>query len=91
MISAWIVVREEKHIDDKYWICLDRDDALLIARNVIDYWKEEYDVNDEDDEVDRECYGAQVLHYDVEDAFRVFVEPVVIRSNGETEKVDLED
>jgi len=34
MKDAWIVVREEKHLDDKFWICLHREDALRIAKEV---------------------------------------------------------
>jgi hypothetical protein len=42
MIEAYLVVREEKHIDDKHWVCLSREDALRIARDVVAHWSKRY-------------------------------------------------
>jgi len=38
MKDGFIVVRKEKHLDDKYWVCEDKIDALRIASDVTDYW-----------------------------------------------------
>jgi hypothetical protein len=78
MINAWIVVRDENHIDAKYWVCLNKDDALKIAKDVTEYWK------DESDEVDTELYEDMIYNYSAEDSFSVIVQPQQIREPGET-------
>lgn len=79
MTDAWLVVREEKHLDPKFWVCLDRGDALRIAGDVTEYWKEQY----RSGEADETCYGEQVYHFHAEDRFSVRVEPVMVRDPGE--------
>lgn len=79
MIEAWIVSREEKHIDDRFWVCLTKADALKIAADVTAYWKNAY----EPEEVDETLYEDQVFHFDADDAFRVVVQPQQIREPGE--------
>jgi hypothetical protein len=78
MINAWIVIREENCIDAKYWVCLNKDDALKIAKDVTEYWK------DESDEVDTELYEDMIYNYSAEDSFSVIVQPQQIREPGET-------
>ncbi len=82
MINAWIVIREEKHSDDKFWVCLNREDALTIARDVRDYWKEFY--KPRPDEIDEELYGNGLFHFSAKDLFRIYVEPQNIREEGES-------
>lgn len=81
MINAWIVVRQEQHIEDKYWLCLERDDALGIASDVTEYWREKYKLDA--DEVDETLYADLIFNYNAEDAFRVFAQPQQIRERGE--------
>jgi len=87
MIEAWIVVREEKHIADKFWVCLNKKDAIAIANDVTAYWKEQHPPRH--GSVDRTCYDDQIFHYDQEEGFRVYVVPVTIRGNGETKQQEL--
>jgi hypothetical protein len=82
MISAWIVVREERHLDDKFWVCLELDDAIKIANDVTSYWIEKY--QPDADLIDDALYENQKFHYDAEDMFRVMVMPQTIRESGET-------
>jgi hypothetical protein len=77
--AAWIVVRSEKHLDDKFWICVDRADALAIAEDVIAYWRQQYTHG----AIDETCYENQIRHVDAEDGFRVYVVPVNVREPGE--------
>lgn len=83
MKDAWIVVRTEKHIDDKFWVCLSRGDALQIARDVVRYWRNRY-LPDEDD-VDQECRGDRIFNFDADDCFHVYVEPQTVREPGEAQ------
>jgi len=83
--TAWLVIRSEKHVDDKYWVSTGLDDALDIAADVTRYWLTEYDdvikANGGLDEVvDKTCYGDLEYHCDAEDLFRVAVQPVKIRN-----------
>ena len=90
MIEAWIVIRSEKHLDDKFWVCLDRDDALRIASDVTSYWKGQYagelarffgDIG-----IDTDLLGQFVFNYNMEESFWVRCEPVTIRESGESEQ-----
>ena len=87
MREAWIVVRSEKHFDDKYWVCCTKDDALRIAQDVTAYWRSEYYNQDRD--IDEELHSDLVYHYDMEDCFRVHVEPVSLYEPGDV--IRLED
>lgn len=79
MQQAWIVVREEKHIDTKFWVCLERDDALRIAEAVTDYWVKRYKPST----VYVALYDNQIFHCQDEENFRVYVVPQNILSAGE--------
>lgn len=81
MINAWIVVREERHVEDKYWVCLVQEDAIAIATDVTKYWLKEC----EPEHVDTTCYGNRIFSCSVEDAFSVYVMPQDIRDRGETD------
>jgi len=84
VISGWIVVREEKHIDDRFWVCQFREDAPRIAADVARYWRAEYGIDyHRKSDVDETCYGDQIFHYGVEDCFRVYVQPQPILEAGE--------
>ena len=83
MKNAWLVVREERHIDPKHWVCLEQADALKIANDVTAYWKKACRPNPKN--VDRTLYETQVFHFDAEEAFRVYVQPIQIREPGEVE------
>ena len=82
MIQAWLVVREEKHIDDKYWVFLRKEDALKVAESVTKFWCDKYSSG----EIDTTLYEDLIFHHNQEDAFRVFVQPQMIRDAGETEQ-----
>jgi hypothetical protein len=82
MKQGWIVVREEKHVDPKFWVCTDKADALAIAADVTAYWREKNQPDPEN--VDEELYEDMAFHYDAEDCFRVYVQPQDIRDPGET-------
>lgn len=82
MKNAWIVVREERHIDPKFWVCESREDALSIAHDVTDYWIEDY--GHTEDDLYRDLYGDQIFHVQGEDAFNIYVVPQEIREPGET-------
>jgi hypothetical protein len=86
MIDGWIVVREEKHIDMKFWVCLNKDDALKIANDVTNYWKEKYDPNPED--VDTELYESLIFNFNADDMFWVYVQPQKINEIGEAENTE---
>lgn len=81
MTPAYIVIREQRSIDTRYWICIELSDAIKIAEGVSAYWLAEYEPDDDD--IDRENYGNLLYHCDVEDSFRVSVEPIDIRAAGE--------
>ena len=38
MNQAYLIVREERHIDPKYWVCTTLEDAMTIARDVTAWW-----------------------------------------------------
>ena len=81
MIDAWLVVREEKHVDMKFWVCLNRDDAIKIAQDVTIYWVEKY--RNLNPEVDAVCLDDRIYSFNAEDCFHVYVDPVKIREEGE--------
>lgn len=84
MKQGWIVTRKNDVIDDKYWVCEDREDALKIAREVSAYWIKEYEP--ENGDIDTELYGDLIFNMSVEDGFSVHVSPQTIRSTGEVNK-----
>lgn len=86
MIEAWLVVRKEKHVDDKYWVCFEREDALAIAKDVAAYWKKNYKL--EDGDVNTKLFSNLVFQeagYEGE-LYTVTVEPILLRQKGETWK-----
>lgn len=90
MIDAYLVTRKEHHIDDGIWICLDKDDAILIANDVVKYWMSDFN-EDDDLEIDRECYGDSIFStsiswYEGDHIVTVKVSPIKIREKGETDK-----
>jgi hypothetical protein len=80
MIDAWIVVRSDRHTDDEYWACLDRDDALQIARNAVAESQRHYR---HAGDVYNECHGDNIFMHQQEDQFSVWVEPIKVRGKGE--------
>lgn len=82
-IPGWIVVREERHIDDKFWVCLTREDAVRVAAAVAQEWRDQCGVVPGAPGLDETCYGDQVFHCDVEDCFRVYAQPQSILEAGE--------
>jgi len=85
MIQGWMVVRREYHVDDRFWVCIDREDAVSIARDVSAYWKRQYE--DITDDIDRTCYGEAIFSFVIEDGVYVFVLPQNVREVGEREEV----
>jgi hypothetical protein len=87
MLNGFIVVREESHIEPKYWVCLTLEDAMEIARAVTDYWINQYSpYSPYTTFIDTKCYENQLFNYNAEELFRVFVQPQQIREPGETSK-----
>lgn len=83
MINAYIIVREQKNIDNKYIVCLEKDDALKIANEMTDYWLAYYFKNIELDDVDFELYGDSIYSVSYEELFSVDVMPQEIKEAGE--------
>ncbi len=84
MIAGYLVIREQRNIDPKYWVCLDRADALIIAGDVTNYWKKQYD----DGELDNECDDEEIYRYIQEDCFSVIVRTIKIRERTENEQLE---
>ena len=88
MVNGFIVVLEEKHSDNRYWVYSERKDALKIAKEISSYWKENYEdvIGEGEVDIDRALYNESIIYnYNVEDCFCVYVKSTVIRSAGETE------
>ena len=87
MINAYIVVREEKHIDDRFWVCLEQEDALKIAADVTAYWRKEYNTDSYDPgDIDEELHEDLLFHFHAGSEFRVYVQPQQIREANEVEE-----
>jgi hypothetical protein len=83
MREGYIVVREEKHIDDRFWVCEAREDALALAEALVNHWAAEYD----DEALHDEYFLDAVFSRGVEDRFCVYVIPQAIFEPGERELV----
>jgi len=85
MIEAWIVIRKEKHVDTKYWVCLNSEDALRIAQDITRYWKGQQAsfISQYPEYVDNNLYGDIIFHFEVEESFCIVVQPQQIRGKGE--------
>jgi hypothetical protein len=81
MSTGWIIIRQERHQEDRYWVYLQKDDALKIASELTVYWRAKY--LPEPEVIDEELSGDQVYHFSAEDCFRVVVRPIVIHKPGE--------
>jgi len=81
MSSGFIVIRTEKHVDDKYWVCLNENDALRIAVEVSEYWKKEYSTWKE---YDTELYEDLIFNCTEEsqNLFSVQVQPQTINEGA---------
>lgn len=84
MIDGFVVVRVEKHIDDKFWVFKRYFKALKVAEDVVAYWNKEYGVGEDGDttEVDNDLYGDHLFNHVVEDGFHVCIQP---------QQIDIED
>ena len=83
MIPGWIVIREEPHVEDRFWICLKKEDALAIADDVIQYWEGQ----SEPEGVDVTLYRAdQVLRFHAYGRFCVTVLAQSVREAEERDK-----
>lgn len=71
IINGFIVVRKESHIDDKYWVFDNAEEALKVAEDVSNYWLKEYG----DGEIDRTLYEGMLFNLDMDDSFSVTVLP----------------
>lgn len=89
MIPAWLVVRKERHVDDRFWVCLSREDALIIARDVAAYWRAYYEPSPED--LDTNLYETLIFNEnaDCSDRYWVYAMPIMAREAGETRAVTL--
>ena len=83
MRDGYIVVREEKHLEPKFWVCECLSDAQIIFVDVSTYWIGEYSGQ----VLDFEACGDTVLQAQTEDeGFNVYVAKQAIRAKGETGK-----
>lgn len=78
MKPGWIVVCEDRHADDEYFVCEDRSDALAIAAARAAAALQHYRTIP-----DSETYGYQVWRRSVEDCYTITVSPQQIREPGE--------
>lgn len=86
MIKAYILVREDRHVDAVHWVFLDKDDALKAAQTLMEDWIESYDMDEgEINELDKECYGETIFSCNAEDRFTIYVQNVDIMEKGENE------
>jgi hypothetical protein len=83
MKRGYIVVREQKNISPKFWVCEDILDAMRIAQYVTRYWTGKYKSLIKEGEYDTTLYEDLVFHFDLHGYFRVFVQPQTIRKKGE--------
>jgi hypothetical protein len=58
---------------------VERADALAIAESVTQWYESRYAA----EHIDRKCYGNQIYRASIEDSFRVWVVPQLIRMPGE--------
>lgn len=82
MINAYIVVRKQKNVDNKYIVCLNKEDALKIALEISNYWIEFYRDLEKDD-IDYNCYGRSIYNCYTAELFSVDVMPQEIKESGE--------
>ena len=85
MTPAWIVVRTERHVEDRFWIFEREKDAVFVAEAVVAYWADQYG-SALDGCTDTYLREDLVYHVNREDAFRVYVRPVFVRGVGETQE-----
>lgn len=81
MKQGWIVVLEDRHADDEYFVCEEREDALGIANQLALWSISHYGPA----VIDAKLYGNQIFRCALEDAFTVTVAPQGIRERGETD------
>ena len=84
MIEAYVITRQEKHVDDRIIVCLNKEDAFKIGEEMAAYWKDKYELPDDMIEYHRGEDSLGVVSWD--DYYRVFVDPTMIREAGETAK-----
>ena len=85
MTPAWIVVRTESHVEDRYWVFERKEDAIFVAKAFVAYWAEKYGPARAGC-VDTGLYETLAYHVNMENAFRVYVQPIFVRSPGEIQK-----
>lgn len=85
MKAVYLIVRKEKHIDDKYWLCKVKKDALTIAEEVADFWLSHY--TEENNEIVTEPVSDQIFYRGTaNEGFEVFVKPINLRESGQTDE-----
>lgn len=70
-MEGFIVVVAEKHIEEEHLVFTSEDAALAVAKDLADYWLEQYGLSLED--CDTENYDSLLYHVDAEDCFRIYV------------------
>lgn len=81
MKNGWIVVVHDRHCDDSYHVCEDRDDAIAIAEKAANAWLAHYATQEA--HLDRKCYGRTIWSVALEDVGHVYVQPQRIYAVGE--------
>lgn len=79
MDEVYLVIREEKHIDRKYVVCMEKEGALAIAKEISNYWKNEYEHIDED--IDTDCSSDEIFRCSKPNCFHICV--MKIRKSGD--------
>ena len=77
IIQGYILIREERHIDPKFWVSESLEQLLEIANEVRDYWIKEY----EPEEIDDQLYGDNLYFCSADDAFTIYIQPQEILIN----------
>lgn len=85
MDPGWLIIRKHKALNDKFLVCLEREDALRIAKDMVKYWRAQYNWIDYNDYLDERLDGHYIFKHLLTEEFSVTVEPVDIREPGDLE------
>lgn len=90
MKTGWLVVSKERHIDDSYTVCLDKNLAIEVAKKITQKWIDVYSTDGRDGrDVDTKAYGHLIYSYAMEGCFSVTIEEISILENaGEAAAVE---
>jgi len=83
-MKGFLIVRKEKHIDDRHWVFTDEDLAMRVAEKVTDYLVDQYEPDEDELDISIPDDSDDLLFYaSLEDAFSVFVEEIEIKGRDD--------